>query len=60
NVPGIELPGIDMTEIAKGYGCNSSRVNSVAELDEAIKKALSDPHVHLIDVHVDPGKGQVY
>ncbi|QGM81380.1 benzoylformate decarboxylase [Otariodibacter oris] len=60
NVPGVDLPGIDLTEIAKGYGCNTSRVDNVADLDEAIKKALSDPHTHLIDVIVDPSKGQVY
>lgn len=60
NAPGMDLPHIDITQIASGYGCNTSRVDNVDDLDEAFRKALLDPQPHLIDVLVDPGKGQVY
>ncbi|QEY25559.1 benzoylformate decarboxylase [Neisseria zalophi] len=60
NTPGMDLPSIDMVKIAEGYGCNTSRVDNTADLDNALTKALNDPHTHLIDVVVDPNKGDIY
>src|SRR5580704_11162973 len=34
-VPGLDIPGIDITSIAKGYGCDAARLDDL----DAIKKA---------------------
>lgn len=60
NTPGMDLPEIDITQIALGYGCNASKVDNVDELDEALSAALNDPRPHVIDVIVDPNQGNVY
>ena len=35
NVPGLDLPGLDIVSIARGYGCDAARLDDIA----AIKKA---------------------
>ncbi len=37
--PGIDLPGIDPVQIAKGFGCAALRVGEVASLEQALVDA---------------------
>jgi benzoylformate decarboxylase len=39
-VPGLELPGLDFVSIAKGYGCDAIRVETLDAIKEAAAKAL--------------------
>ncbi|MEH0844467.1 benzoylformate decarboxylase [Micromonospora sp. CPCC 205711] len=39
-VPGLDLPGLDITAIARGYGCATRVVGSPDELGDAIGEAL--------------------
>ena len=37
-VPGLNIPGIDIVSLARGYGCDAARVEDI----DAIKKAATD------------------
>jgi benzoylformate decarboxylase len=37
-VPGLDLPGIDIVSLARGYGCDAARLNDIG----AIKKAATE------------------
>ena len=39
-VPGLDLPGIDISGLAAAYGCTSSRASTPDELSDQIKAAL--------------------
>lgn len=53
NVPGLELPGIDVVSISKGYGVPAVRVNTVDGIQEAFKAALDRDGPSLIEVTVN-------
>jgi benzoylformate decarboxylase len=53
NVPGLELPGIDIVKIAQGFGCEAMRVTHATDLAPALTRALSHDGVSLVDVVVD-------
>ena len=52
-VPGLDLPGIDHTRIAEGFGCEAARVEDPQELYGALKRAFSSDRPYLLDVMVD-------
>ncbi|MGC5018329.1 benzoylformate decarboxylase [Micromonospora sp. DT47] len=39
-VPGLDLPGLDVTAIARGYGCATRVIGSLDELGDAVAEAL--------------------
>ena len=53
-VPGLDLPGIDIAMIARGYGCEAENVSSPAEAREAFRKALGRPGPTVIVAMIDP------
>lgn len=40
-VPGLELPGLDIASLAKGFGCRTAEVGSTDELAGVFKEALA-------------------
>ena len=50
DTPGLELPGMDIPAIATGYGVQSERVTTLADLTRAVKDALSAGRPHLIEI----------
>lgn len=40
NVPGLDLPGLDIGSLARGFGCHTVDVGSTEELAQAFKTAL--------------------
>jgi benzoylformate decarboxylase len=52
NVPGMDLPGINMANIATGYGMKSETVTDPSELEPALKAALDAPGPRLISVTI--------
>ncbi|MGH9716914.1 MAG: benzoylformate decarboxylase [Candidatus Acidiferrales bacterium] len=55
NVPGIDIPGIDATLIARGYGMQAREVKRPEELEPALRDALAAPCASLVSVYVREG-----
>jgi benzoylformate decarboxylase len=53
-VPGLDVPGIDFTRIAEGFGVGGEIVEEADALPGALKSALSAGRPYLLDVIVDP------
>jgi benzoylformate decarboxylase len=60
SVPGIELPGLDFTAIARGHGCAAERVEKPGALDEALARVLAAEGPALLDVAVDATVARLY
>ena len=55
NVPGMDLPGIDIVKIAQGYGMAAQEVDRPEDLEPALKEAFASPVPRLISVNVAKG-----
>jgi benzoylformate decarboxylase len=55
NVPGMDLPGIDMVKIAQGYGMAAQEVDRPEELEPALKEAFASQEPCLISVKIAKG-----
>jgi benzoylformate decarboxylase len=55
NVPGIDIPGIDVVKIAQGYGMNARAVERAEDLEPALQCAFASKEPCLISVTVQPG-----
>lgn len=55
NVPGIDIPGIDATQIARGYGMQARAVDRPEELEPAMRDALKSKCPSLVSVNVQEG-----
>ncbi len=53
NVPGIEIPGIDMVKIAEGYGLTATAVDRPEDLEPALARAFSYAGPYLLSVKVE-------
>jgi len=50
DVPGLDLPGLDITAIAEGYGVPATRVGSLPDLTRTVREALAGDEPRLIEV----------
>jgi benzoylformate decarboxylase len=55
NVPGIDIPGINPTLIAQGYGMNAREVDRPEDLEPVLGCALKAQEPFLVRVNVQPG-----
>ena len=53
-VPGLDLPGIDIAQIARGYGCTAIDVSSPESAREAFREALGRHGPTVIVAAIDP------
>jgi benzoylformate decarboxylase len=53
--PGLDLPALDTTAVASGYGLASQRVASRDELHEALRESIAAEEPRLVEVGVAPG-----
>ena len=58
--PGVDLPGLDLCAIARGFGCTASRVDAAADLPGALRRALARPGPVLLDITVDATVERLY
>ena len=58
--PGIDLPGLDFCEIARGHGCAAARAERPEALDEALRWVLTQDGPALLDVALDQGVATLY
>jgi benzoylformate decarboxylase len=52
NIPGVELPGIDMVKIAQGYGMTAREVDRPEDLEPALSEAFASKRPYLLNVLV--------
>ena len=55
NVPGMDIPGIDMVKIAQGYGMVAQEVDAPNELEPTFRAAFASNEPRLISVNVAKG-----
>lgn len=55
NVPGMDIPGIDMVKIAQGYGMAAQQVDRPEELEPVLRAAFAAHEPRLISVNVAKG-----
>jgi benzoylformate decarboxylase len=60
NVPGLDMPGIDVVKIAEGMGCDAVRVTKSSELRDALQRALAFKGTSLVEVTVDAAVPVLY
>ncbi len=53
-VPGLDIPGIDIVALAKGYGCAAERIADLAALKAKVAAAFGGDGPHLFEVPIDP------
>jgi benzoylformate decarboxylase len=52
NVPGVDIPGIDMVKIAQGYGMTAREVDRPEDLEPALKQAFASKTTCLLSVNI--------
>jgi benzoylformate decarboxylase len=55
NVPGMDIPGIDIVKLAEGYGMPAQAVDRAEDLESALQDAFASQGPRLISVHVAKG-----
>jgi benzoylformate decarboxylase len=53
--PGLDLPALEVAEVAQAYGVSSKRVSGREELQGALKGAIGSEKPELVEVPVTPG-----
>jgi benzoylformate decarboxylase len=59
-MPGSDVPGVDFVDVARGFGCRTSRVEHAAELAPALAQAYASNEPWLIDVRMDRAVEKLY
>jgi len=54
NVPGLDLPGLDIASLGRGYGARTFRATDAAEIREAFNAALAHTGTSVIEVPISP------
>ncbi len=52
-VPGFDLAGTNIVQLAKGYGCEGGYASKPSELESAIKMGLKSSVPYVLQVEVD-------
>jgi benzoylformate decarboxylase len=53
SAPGLDLPRLDITRIAEGFGCEAETVEEPEKLEDALVRALAHEGPYLLNVKVD-------
>jgi benzoylformate decarboxylase len=53
-VPGLDLPGLDIATVARGFGCRAVDVATTADLEREFKAALAAGTTTVIVVPTQP------
>ncbi len=55
NAPGLDLPALDVSAVAQGYGVESQRVGSGEELRSALETRIGSGKPSVVEVGIAPG-----
>lgn len=53
-VPGLDIPGLDVTALAAGYGCRGLRATTAAEIGAAVDEARAHSGPTVLEVIISP------
>ena len=53
-LPGLDLPGLDLVTLAKGYGCDARRVEQPGDLREALQAGMAAAGPTVLEVAISP------
>jgi len=53
-VPGLDLPGIDIVALAKGYGCDAARLDNLDAIKEAATAAWTKSKPTVLEIPISP------
>ena len=53
-VPGLDIPGIDIVSIAKGYGCHAKLLDDLDEIKKAAVEAWSKSKPTVLEIRISP------
>jgi benzoylformate decarboxylase len=59
DVPGLDLPGLGITSVARGFGCRAVDVETTEDLEREFKAALSADTTTVIVVPTQPQKAML-
>lgn len=51
-VPGLDIPGLDIVSLAKGFGCAAERISDLEDLKAKVKAGFSGPGPLVIEVPI--------
>ena len=54
DVPGLDLPALDLVALAKGYGCDARRVDNPGDLTDALKAGMAADVPTVLEVAISP------
>jgi benzoylformate decarboxylase len=53
-LPGLDLPGLDLVSIARGYGCQAARAADLAAIKQAAAKAWTNDVPTVLEIPISP------
>jgi len=53
-VPGLDLPGIDIVSLARGYGCDAARLDHLDILEETVSRAWKKDRPTVLEIPISP------
>ena len=59
-MPGSDLTGVDFVELARAFGCRTSRVEEAAQLAPMLAEAYASDEPWLVDVRMDRAVDKIY
>lgn len=54
NVPGLDLPGLDIVSLARGYGCDAARLDDLDSIKEATAQAWAKSKPTVLEIPILP------
>jgi benzoylformate decarboxylase len=54
NVPGLDVPGLDLVKVAAGLGVAGEKVEEGDDLEDALKRGLNQGDPYLLNVFIEP------
>jgi benzoylformate decarboxylase len=58
-VPGLDLPGLDIATVARGFGCRAVEAETTEDLEREFKAALAAGTTTVIVVRTQPQKAML-
>ena len=59
-VPGLDLPAIDIVQIARGFGCEGETVEDPKDLETALKRATTADGPYVLNILVDTAVPNIF
>jgi benzoylformate decarboxylase len=53
-VPGLDIPGIDIVSLAKGYGCDAARLDDLGAIKRAATEAWTKLKPTVLEIQISP------